>query len=530
MRDMFSSMDAYEQSDFYRNLPPKLPQRSNRALKSLRVEDYIYRDARGPVDDQLTCLEEANRDKYPLIGDLTRDVFQAFYSMQPRFRPEEELSPFARKMSRHILDDVMRSEDYDIIKATCEGKPYPTMEATLEFMERVCDRLDELMDAANGSNNALNTLDKQEKAQDQRLDDLAALQQQRQNAPAPSPALDKKLLQTANRAAGKVKQLAAIGQMVDDNLQQHKEAVAAIVADAAKAAAQRADEAQSIILSWGTDAGEGADMPENRELVNRVRENQLLCDVAKYLGRLKEMMNKLRKNSFVFGRGDKYSLTLGNDLKSLISSEFSMLAHPDTVPLFLRKHGQKALKQYERRERIYKGGGDIICCLDESASTMGDNAAWGKAVALALADVARYDKRKFALVHFSSYNEIRTDVFLPGQYGQNDLMESAAHFFFGGGTDFEAPMKEAVRLIEKDGFTNADIVFITDGECRMPDDFVAQLKAKQAGLSFTVTGVLMDQDSPGMAFSLQPFCNDIYRVSEIGGDSIAETLLSKRIA
>jgi uncharacterized protein with von Willebrand factor type A (vWA) domain len=205
-----------------------------------------------------------------------------------------------------------------------------------------------------------------------------------------------------------------------------------------------------------------------------------------------------------------------------------MLASPMTIPLFLRKHSRKNLKQYRRRERVYKGSGDIICCLDESSSTSGDNAAWGKAVALALQDVAAHDRRSFALVHFASEDELRSDLFLPGKYAPNDLMAAATHFFCGG-TDFETPMREAVRLMEQEGFHKADVVFVTDGECKMPEDFVAALKQKQAELSFTITGVLMDQDSPGMAFSLKPFCNELYRVSELGGDAIADALLSKRI-
>ena len=149
-------------------------------------------------------------------------------------------------------------------------------------------------------------------------------------------------------------------------------------------------------------------------------------------------------------------------------------------------------------------------------------------MALALQDVAATDRRNFALVHFASHDELRTDLFLPGQYTPDDLMAAATHFF-NGGTNFEAPMREAVRLMEQEGFHKADIVFITDGECRMPEEFVKALKQKQADLSFTITGVLMDQDSPGMAFSLKPFCNEVYRISELGGDRIADAILAKRI-
>ena len=63
-----------------------------------------------------------------------------------------------------------------------------------------------------------------------------------------------------------------------------------------------------------------------------------------------------------------------------------MLAAPETLPLFLRKLQRKSLKQYQRREPIYKGSGDIICMLDESGSTAAQ-ASWCKAVALALLDI-----------------------------------------------------------------------------------------------------------------------------------------------
>jgi len=528
MRDIFSSISAFENSDFFRNIPQQAPKRSDRVLRSMRIEDEIYKDARESAEDILSDIEQGCEDRLPVIRSLTRDVFQSFYSLNPRYLPEDELSPYARKMSRHLLDEMMKSDDYAIIKSICEGKAYPAMEATAEFMEHISKRLDDLLKDANDDKNILDTLDKQEKAQDDRMAELGDMQKRRQSLQAPDPALDKKLLQTANRATSKVQQLQALNQMADDNLQKNKAEVTSIIAGALEAAKDCADETQSIILSWGSDSGKIDAVPENRELVRKVRQNDMLRNIARYLGRLKEMMRQKRKNSFAFGRGEKYSLEIGNDLKSVISSEFSMLASPATIPLFLRKYGKKQLKQYRRRERVYKGSGDIIACLDESGSTRGDNAAWGKAVALALQDVAATDRRNFALVHFASRNELRTSLFLPGKYTPDDLMAAATHFW-GGGTDFETPMREAVRLMEQEGFHKADIVFITDGECQMPEEFVAALGQKQAELSFTITGVLMDQDSPGMEFSLKPFCNEVFLVSELGGEKIADALLSSRI-
>ena len=196
-----------------------------------------------------------------------------------------------------------------------------------------------------------------------------------------------------------------------------------------------------------------------------------------------------------------------------------MLAVPETLPLFLRKYQHRQIKQYRRREPVYKGAGDIICCLDESGSTAGDLAAWGKAVALTLLEIAQSEGRKFALVHFSGPGRFQTDVFLPGQSSLEEKLH-AAETFLGGGTDFQTPLAEAERLMREGGFENADIAFITDGECSLPGTCVEMLQKAQSELRFTVTGILLDEGNAGMDFSLKPFCQNIYRTSELTGDQI----------
>ena len=47
--------------------------------------------------------------------------------------------------------------------------------------------------------------------------------------------------------------------------------------------------------------------------------------------------------------------------------------------------------------------------------------------------------------------------------------------------------------------------------------------------AFTVTGVLLDSDYPGIEFSLKPFCQNIYRTSELAGEDIIRELVSKRV-
>ena len=241
-----------------------------------------------------------------------------------------------------------------------------------------------------------------------------------------------------------------------------------------------------------------------------------------------ELMDGKRKNGYAYGRGEKYSLELGGDINRAIASEFAMLAAPETLPLFLRKLQRKALKQYQRREPICKGSGDIICMLDESSSAE-SQAPWCKAVALALLDIAMRDQRRFAVIHFAGVGDVQTDLFLPGQYDREDVLR-CAETSLNGNTDYETPLREALRLMEQEGFENADMVFVTDGECVLPDSFLEQLTMEQSVKGFQITGILLDQEDAGFEFSLREFCTNIYRTSQLSRDQIAEQLVVSRVA
>lgn len=105
----------------------------------------------------------------------------------------------------------------------------------------------------------------------------------------------------------------------------------------------------------------------------------------------------------------------------------------------------------------------------------------------------------------------------------------AAETFLDGGTDFCTPMNEALRLMQEEGFDNADIVFITDGECLLPEEYISNLQKEQSARRFTITGILLDQESKGMDFSLKAFCQNIYRTSELTGDAVVAKVINDRI-
>lgn len=501
---------------------------SDRVLHSTKLEDSIYADVRAE-DEELAQIEQEAAQKLRSFPALSRDVYQSFYSLMPKRLDAGALSASARKFNAPILDHVLRSEDFATLKAICEGRDLPSYEAAAEFVAQTAEELDGLLKDLGGEKGALNTLEKLEKAQTKAQSELAEMLQRLKRGKERNELLEQKAVDAANQTESKRQQVEAVSQLIDASTIKKKDDIGARISAAVSAAADKAEEVQSIIGAWSDEPGNLERSETNAKLLALVRKSDTLKQVAKYLGRFREIFAQGKRNGYAYGRGEKYSLELGDNISQALTSELAMLASPETAPLFLQKFQRKQIKQYQRREPVYKGMGDIICCLDESGSTKGDPAAWGKAVALTLLDIAADSGRKFALIHFSGPGSIQTDVFLPGQYGVEEKLRTA-ETFLDGGTDFATPMNEALWLMEGQGFENADVVFITDGECKLSDAYIKGLQAKQAEHRFTITGVLLDKAKPGMEFSLKAFCLNIYRTSELLGDEIVRNLVNQRVS
>lgn len=502
-------------------------ERTDRVLRSTKLENNIYHDLRAE-DTAMDEIERSAGEKLRSFPALSQDVFQSFYSLMPRHNDETVLSSAARKFNAPILKHITQSEEYPTLKEVCEGRELPAYEAAAEFVSAASEELDELLRQLGGKKDALNTLEKLEQAQETAAQQLTGLLEQYDASHLDDPSLNRDMIKAANEAESKRRQVEAVTKLIDNSAMQSKEVVGGIVHHALSAASQKAEEVQSIIGAWSDEPGNLQRTPANLTLLECVRASENLRNVSRYLGRFREIFAQGKRNGYTHGRGEKYSLELGSDLSRALTSELAMLAAPETLPLFLRKYQRRQIKQYRRREPVYKGAGDIICCLDESGSTDGECAAWGKAVELTLLDIAESEGRKFALIHFSGPGRFQTDLFLPKQATVEDKLR-AAEIFIDGGTDFCTPMNEALRLMKEEGFDNADIVFISDGECALSQEYITKLQNEQVKRRFTITGILLDQESKGKDFSLKAFCQNIYRTSELTGDAVVAKVINDRI-
>jgi len=497
---------------------------TDRVLKSTRLEQQIFKELRSD-NETLLPLEQDGSMKLKTFKSLVNDTFQSFYSVNPKYNDDEKLSTVARKLNKYILSDIMNGDEYSTLKSICEGRELPAMEATTEFVETLMPRLDELLAAASGKKESMNVLESFEHQRDEMLDNLSDMLEQRKFDGDISD-LDNKIILLANKVESKSGQIEGLGKMVDRNLQKNKENLHEIIKTSVNAATQKAEQIKSVLAAWGSGSGEMTNNSVNSEILSRVKQSQKLLDIAKFLGRYKEMFCSMRKNSYSFGRGEKFDVEYGNNVTRALTSELSLLSSPELIPLFMRKYQNKQLKQYRKREAIYKGGGDIIVCLDESGSTRGEKASWGMATALVLLEICRVNKRNFTLIHFS--NDILVDVFATNDTDIVEHIFSAAQTFLDGGTDYEPPLYEAVSIMEKKSMQNPDVVFITDGACDVSTDFEKWLLEKKSDLKFTIKGILLDSGQ-SFDFSLERFCDEIYKTSEMCQDEITKNLITKQL-
>lgn len=497
MKYRFFSLDQVLHSPLFDfSKPYQILKRTDRSTRPTRLGDMDFAEASEPY-----YLED---DVKPLLADL----FHLLFAQELRLTRPDERDVYVRLVQSAFVDDLLKRDDFLQLRNLCKGNALAAMEAARAYQQAVESDMLDYAEEAEPLASVLTRLERRHDAADEKLHDLV---QQAQVDPAQTQAA----LQTAAEVASTAEQMRVVSGMIQARMQKRSAEIAQVIFNAVRCSLDAAVLAKCVTQCWGDDDAEATQQAEhNQALLDRVRNNPMLQGITRQLGRMKEMLSDLRKNDYAYGRGEKYTVTRGCDMKNLLSGELALMASPATTPLFLRKYHAKGLLQYAKRERVHKGHGDVIVCLDESGSTEGENAEWGKALALAVQDICAHEGRKYALIHFSGTDQFRTDLFLPGQYTSADLLSAAEHFF-DGGTDFETPIREALRLVNEDAFENADILFVTDGEDTISDELAEQLRNSIQDARCSVIGLLLDADSPGMEFSMEKFCERIYRVSEM---------------
>ncbi len=238
------------------------------------------------------------------------------------------------------------------------------------------------------------------------------------------------------------------------------------------------DETNAAINSFsggygpGTGFGKG-DQPlatkDKIALAQRVGQSKRLQQLAQLCGRFTRIALAVQRSKVDHPPDEVTNITFGDELEHVLPSELALLADLELEDLFLLRFAEKSLLQYELMGSEKQGRGPIIVALDESysmTSTLGGSTVskelWSKAVTLALLAIARLQKRDFVVIHFASRGQMHLHRFPKGEGAYPDVI-AAMDSFFGGGTDFEPWMEQALTLVEEAALNKADVICVSDG-------------------------------------------------------------------
>lgn len=235
-------------------------------------------------------------------------------------------------------------------------------------------------------------------------------------------------------------------------------------------------------------------------LASLLKDNQRIKDLANKMGRnyISEEKKKITKIPEA-SRSEVHGTHRSNDLMRMLPSELVNLEDEALEMLFYAKLLENNLLTYElqgithvngeKDEASQKRTGPVVACLDTSGSMAGLPLLKAKAALLAIANILKQEQRSLHILLFGSNGELK-------EFSMSDADKSAGLLSFlqqgfGGGTDFETPLKHAFDIIKaSDDYIKADILMVSDGDCTLSAEFIEQLHNQKNLLDCSIYSVL----------------------------------------
>lgn len=277
-------------------------------------------------------------------------------------------------------------------------------------------------------------------------------------------------------------------------------------------------------------AGENLSLDEIARVTEMVQDDELLAAIMEWAGKFRRVASAAQTRKTNEGPGERSGFKFGRHLNRLVQSEVARFGVEEAELLQLKKLAtNRAMeREYESVEKVGKGG--IVVVVDESSSMnhAGRNEQ-AKALAAALALVAKSQDRWIGLVGFSGGKEANILSFAPGEWDVDQFAGWLTHFY-GGGTTTDVPVHELPTTIW-DQFMGSglargktDVIMVTDGHLDAGPEEVDSWNAWKAAEKVTSYGLVIGYQSGD--FNL--LCDRLWHVADLNaGQSCIEEMFGE---
>ena len=511
---------------------------SYNALEHYDVDIDIYNDIvdQSPVMQQ--TLEEGE-ELLPTFKYLHQDIFLSLYKYKARVLPEVDMH-ISTRMNRGIISNLINTPEYISLRQTCRMDQFNAALGTeiigREAIDILREAIEKLKDLEQ-KKDAMDRLMEEEEKIDELIEDIGDIDELIEDAKrAGNGSLAAQLEQERQAKEQSVATLKAMANKIAedcDELIEDDELVSEVsttMGSTLTETGKQVQEVSELCEAWGLGTGENCQVAfqNKKDAIERIRRSSKLHKLTDLVGKFKESAIVEQKKKAKHGAVEIKGVTTGDKIQDTLPSDRMNLCNDITKGDFYRRMSEHGLLQYSKESNKQKNKGPIIVCVDTSGSMQGDEEIWSKALTVGILEVAQMQKRDFACIIYSSHAD-KPIVIKKDEIAPQKIIDCAERFH-NGGTSFEAPLNEALELIKDSTFKNADIVFITDGDCYVSDNFSRKFKQIKEDKDFRTLGVLVNMGCGHVSdSSLKEFCDNITLVSDIADLNDGNSEVNKSI-
>lgn len=521
---------------------------------------------------KLQALQERGLEVLPTFGGLSFDLFAAFLYPKPVMRPAGVVL-HSHRLNANIVKQLMELPEYKEIHPSTQMDDLLSAMAVLEVSEAVLaiitkeeeeqirqiqeqeeqleqlqDQADQAQDEAVAAQQQANQAQNQAQASGSAQDRAAAQQAQAQVQAAQQRA--QQAMHTLEEARQRLEGMASeLSQQMSQPERQAQMRQA--VRQAVEELSEQVSHEKDMLELWGFDPGQVKEMDYEtvKSLADQLAANKRLMAITEILGGLKPFWKGRLREKEQVGVEITDEYYLGSDLLNVHPAELVELADPDLEDLFHLKFATETLFCVRTKVRVKLGEGPVVVKRDRSGSMEGDKEYWATALELTVTNLVTRDRRATCHIWFTAKSEplevveclprgsgmqaIRyqmawqadgTQSIIPGSKREMTYFEAYVYIATqgraGGGTEFDPPVRWGLTTLDREEFSRADILLLTDGHADLPEETVRRVNQMREEEKLHFLSVLINVGLASEA-SVRRF-SDVKSVTELTVEEAGE--------